>query len=251
MEIVKEIKALVELKNKGELTAEEFANAKAAFFRDAGKGGAKAPTDEEKTAEGEKRRARRRSVKDWLTRIGQDCAAGQKETEEFDGYNDVKLANMFALGIKWSGPGYIADGKYAETVADFFEDGAYAEYSTENARAGIKDVFSGKYTKENGQLEALWKLMLNPEVMEWQLNVRDAKIVRYDQELICDFGFTPLISKKSGKEYECYVKLHNKYIEGESKVVFHKFCLAAGGDGFFALISDDQLEDQWAGLGRI
>jgi len=249
MDIVNDIRSLVALKKGGELSADEFTKAKAALFSSAASGPGGGKTEEQKNADGEKRRARRRSVKDWLTRIGQDCAAGQKETEELDGYVDKPLSNMFALGIKFSGPGYVADGKYRETVVDFFEEGAKATYKVENLRPGVKDSWSGVYQGVDA-LTQLITILLDPSKMEWQYNVRDAKIVRYDDVLVADFGYTPLISKKTGKEYEVYVKHRNTYNADQTKLTSHQFTLA-DPDGFFALVSDDGLEEALLAIPRV
>lgn len=259
-DIVKEIRSLVELKNKGELGAEEFANAKAILFTEAKQKGVDTRgVDDEKT--GEKRRARRRSVKDFLKRIGGDCEAMIQTSDDPEDYVDTKLNNMFALGVKWAGPGYILDGNYDAMIKDFFvEDGSgKAIYSIEDAatspvlKAGVKDVWTGTYSGAENLANLFKFTMSSPKEtdsgMEFKYNIKDAKIVRIGQELYIDFGWTPLVSKKTKKEYEVYVKLWNSYVEGEQRVTAHRFILAKS-DGFFALLNDDGLVDQFAGLKR-
>jgi len=258
-DIVKEIRSLVELKNKKELSEAEFANAKAILFTEAAQKGVDTRgIDDEKT--GEKRRARRRSVKDFLKRIGGDCEAMINTSEDPEDYVDAKLNNMFQLGVKWAGPGYILDGNYDAMVKDFFSaDGSgKAIYSIEDAatspvlKAGIKDVWTGTYS--GATLANLFQFTMSSpgetdSGMEFKYNIKDAKIVRIAQELYIDFGWTPLVSKKTKQEYEVYVKLHNSYEEGEERVTAHRFILAKS-DGFFALLKDDGLFDKFAGLKR-
>jgi len=259
-DIVREIKALVALKGKGELNAEEFASAKAVLFTEAAQKGVDTRgVDDEKT--GEKRRARRRSVKDFLKRIGGDCQALINTSEDPEDYVDTKLNNMFALGVKWAGPGYILEGNYDAMIRDFFvEDGSgTAVYSIEDAatspvlKAGVKDVWSGTYSGAENLANLFRFTMSSPSVtdsgMEFKYNLKDAKIVRIGQDLYIDFGWTPLVSKKTKKEYEVYVKLHNTYVEGEQRVTCHKFILAKS-DGFFALLKDDGLFEQFESLVR-
>jgi len=264
MAIVQSLQDLIGMKKAGELSDSEFAAAKKIALEEIF-------DDNQTAADGDAAqkggsRVRRRSVKDWMTRINQDSDNTVKGVD--DDQTGIRTGKMFGVWGAATTEEYIGGATPADKASgvkacldDFFADGSSIQLTATDADGiGFKgeaeknaNIF-GKWFKDDGTWQKFWEFNFNN--VEWNLDIQNAKIVTTGNCMSVDYGWTNVQSLKTKKYYECYIKSDCGYTDDLTRITFQKWTLECGGQGFIDLCKDDGFEvlgakAQYSGVGTL
>jgi len=246
--IVSALADLIKMKSDGSLDDKEFASAKTIALEELFKDVQAREEGGGEFADGSKR-VRRRSAKDWMTRIQQDSTATSKDADA--GQTGTRTQKMFGVWGAATTEEYLG-GKTPEdkasgvaaTLKDFFADGSSVQMTATDADGigfkgeGEKSSFAfGKWFKDDGTWQKLWEFYFRN--VEWNLDIANGSTVTTGNVMSIDYGWTRVQSLKTKKFYECYIKSDCGYTDDMSKITFQKWTFECGGANFVKLLTDD------------
>lgn len=240
------------MKKAGELTGDEFAKAKGIALDEVFEANEAAADPEKSGAAKDGSRVRRRSVKDWMTRINQDSNNTVENTEKDQ--TGVRTAKMFGVWGAATTEEYIGGATPADKASGveaclktFFADGSHLQLTATDAdgigfkgEAEKNNKIFGKWFKDDGSWQKFWEF--NFKNIEWNLDIQNAKVVCTGNCMSVDYGWTNVQSLKTKKYYECYIKSDCGYTDDLSKITFQKWTLECGGANLINLYKDDGFE---------
>lgn len=199
-----ELRDLVQFNKSGELSNEEFAQAKAVLFKEAESTAVEGNFDKVANAENrpleEGKRYRRRSAADWIARTQKDI-----KNAEAAAANDKRKAKMLAfvgtMNAEFAGGANNSSGISADTIKStigkYFTADGYIDYA-DFAKGG--NILAGRFDVKSGAAAEVLDLWTN--LGEYNFDFANATMAAFNNLLYIDMGWYKIIGKGSKKAYE-------------------------------------------------